>query len=346
MKYIDFRSDTVTKPTEEMRQAMAKAEVGDDVFGDDPTVNKLQQLAAKIVGKEAGLFMSSGTQGNQCAIMSHTRRGEAVIVGDQCHIMSHEAGAYAVLSGVSLSVATTKNGIIDPKSVEQLIADDSDLHVAKTGLICLENAYSNGVVTPLSVMKQVYETAKQNNIPVHLDGARLFNAAVSLGVDVKEIAKYCDTVTFCLSKGLCAPIGSILIGSNEFINTAKRYRKVLGGGLRQVGVLAAAGEIALTKMVTRLQDDHDNAKFLAEQLATIEGIEVFEQSVDINIVFFKSNLGECYDRNIETFMFENGIKITGGHSGIYRMVTNNDVSKQDCIFAVEKIKQAAQKFKA
>ncbi len=345
MRYIDFRSDTVTKPTEQMRAAMAAAEVGDDVFGDDPTVNRLQQTAATILGKEAALFVPSGTHGNQCAIMSHTHRGDAIVVGEGCHIQDHEAGAYAVLSGVSLSVAKAEGGIIDPLSVERLITDDSDVHVAKTGLVCVENAYSNGAVLPVSVMRDIYVCAKQKGIPVHLDGARLFNAAAALDVDVKVLTGYCDSVMCCLSKGLCSPMGSILAGSAEFIHKAKRNRKILGGAMRQVGVVAAAGIIALTEMTERLKVDHQNAKFLARQLSTIEGFEIDPQTVDINMVFYRSLLGDEFDKNIVSFMLQNGIKITSGHFGQYRMVTNNDVTTDDCIYAAEKLKQAAQQFK-
>ena len=259
MRYIDFRSDTVTMPTEEMRQAMASAEVGDDVYQDDPTTNGLEELAASMLGKEKAMFISSGTMGNQLAIMGQTKKGDEIIVSADSHIVTSEAGATALLSGANMCALHFEKTIPDAKSIEAAIRG-KNVHYPDTALICLENALANGMVVPVERMKEIYEVAKKHNIKVHLDGARLFNAAVALGVPVTELTQYCDTVTCCLSKGLCAPIGAMLAGSAEFIDAARRYRKILGGGMRQTGILAAAGIIALEKMTKRLHIDHENAR--------------------------------------------------------------------------------------
>ena len=238
MAYIDLRSDTVTMPTEKMRQAMAQAEVGDDVYVDDPTVNRLEQTAAQVLGKEAALFLSSGTQSNQVAVMSWTKRGDEIIVSDSCHIYEHEVGAVAVLAGANMRTLHFEGGIPDAAMIEKAIRG-VDIHFPETALICMENALSNGRVVPLSVMEQVYQVGQRHKVPVHLDGARVFNAATALGVDVKQITQYCDSVSCCLSKGLCAPVGTVLAGSREFIAKARKNRKMLGGGMRQAGVIAA-----------------------------------------------------------------------------------------------------------
>ena len=257
-KIIDIRSDTVTQPTPEMRRVMAEAPVGDDVYGDDPTVNRLEALAAEKSGKEAALFVPSGTMGNQLAIMTHTKRGDDVICGRNAHVFVHEVGAAAVLSGVILNPVDSPDDIIYPELLERAIRED-DIHCPPTTLLCIENALATGKVVPLEVMERVYDTAKAHGLSVHMDGARLFNAAGALGVDPAAITKYTDTVMFCLSKGLCAPVGSILAGSREFINRARKNRKVLGGAMRQCGILAAAGILALTEMPAHLREDHENA---------------------------------------------------------------------------------------
>ncbi|MCL2236089.1 MAG: threonine aldolase family protein, partial [Defluviitaleaceae bacterium] len=240
MKIIDLRSDTVTKPTEEMRHAMANAVVGDDVYGDDETVMELERLAAEICGKEAALFTPSGTMANQIAIMTFTKRGDEIILGRKSHIAAYEAGAAAVLSGVNYSIVDNADEIITPADIAERVRG-KDVHFPDTGLLCLENALSSGRVMGVDQMKSAHQEAKKHGLPVYLDAARLFNAAVSLGVEPKEIAQYCDALMFCVSKGLCAPVGSLLVGSGEFIERARRYRKMLGGGMRQAGVLASAG---------------------------------------------------------------------------------------------------------
>ena len=335
MKYIDIRSDTVTLPTQKMREAMYRAEVGDDVYEDDPTVRRLEKLAAAKIGKEAALFVPSGTFGNELAVLSHTKRGDEVIVDRNSHIVLHEVGATAIIAGVQLMQFDFKNGIPNPVEIESLIRED-DIHYPPTGLICLENAHGMGTVTDLETMKKVYEIAHFHNIPLHLDGARIFNAACALGVNAKEIAKNADSVMFCLSKGLGAPVGSMLTGTKEFVERARKGRKLMGGGMRQVGFLAAAGIVALEEMIDRLCEDHQNARFLAERLDEFSEIEVEKDRLQINMVFFR------FVKNVDdpffiSYMFKNGIKINPPENGLYRFVTNKDVSKEDINFVLKKI---------
>ena len=334
MRYIDFRSDTVTIPTEEMRKAMAEAVVGDDVYGDAPTVIELETLAADLMGKEAAMFVPSGTMGNQLAIMTHTRRGDEIIVEESCHIVEHEVGAVAVLSGVNLRTVKGINSILQPKDVEAAIREE-DIHHPETTLICMENALSNGRVVPLENMQQIYHIAKKHNIAVHLDGARIFNAAAYLNVEAKDIAAYTDTVMFCLSKGLCAPIGSMVAGSKSFISKAKKNRKLIGGGMRQSGILAAAGLIALKDMTKRLHIDHENAKYLADKLSELPGVKVDKDSIHINMVFFTIDNLKMSDAEFIDKLYEKGIKANGAYRGVLRFVTNNDVARKDIDYAMD-----------
>lgn len=328
MNYIDLRSDSVTQPTQEMRDAMYTAPVGDDVFGDDPTVKNLEKLCAAKVGKEAGLFVASGTMGNQLAVMAHTVRGDEIIVSSGAHLVQHEASA-AVLSGVMVKVLECPDDILTPDLIEKACRPVSDTLSPRTSLVCVENALSNGKVMTIKQMKDCYETAKKLGLPVHLDGARLFNAAVSLGVDVKELTKYCDSVMVCLSKGLCAPVGSVLCGSREMIEKARKNRQLMGGGMRQAGLLAACGIIALDRMVDRLKDDHENAKYMASRLNKMKGVKVLMGNVDINMVFFKVDRPREFISALPGRMLEKGIKMSGEEGGLLRFVTNNDVSRAD-----------------
>ncbi len=331
MNYIDLRSDSVTQPTQEMRDAMYTAPVGDDVYGDDPTVKNLEQLCARKVGKEAGLFVASGTMGNQLAVMTHTARGDEIIISSGSHIVVHEVGAAAVLAGVMLRVVECKDDILTPEIIERTVRPSGDSFMAHTSLVCMENALTNGKVMSLEQMKAVYDTAKKHNLPVHLDGARLFNASVALGVDAKELTQYCDSVMVCLSKGLCAPVGSVLCGSKEFIEKARRNRQLLGGGMRQAGFVAACGIIALEKMVDRLQDDHDNARYMAHRLNKIKGVNVLMDNVDVNMVFFRLDKPKEFIHALPGKMLEHGIKMAGEEGGLLRFITNNDVSRADVI---------------
>ncbi|NLX61164.1 MAG: low-specificity L-threonine aldolase [Tissierellia bacterium] len=341
MKFIDLRSDTVTQPTLEMREAMYKAAVGDDVYEDDPTIKKLEELAAEKVGKEAALFVVSGTMANQVAIMTHTKFGDEIIVGANSHIVQHEVGAAARLSGVSYAIVDNEDNRIYKKDVLDKIRTE-DIHYPETGLLCLENALSDGTVLSLEEMKELYQTASERNIPVHLDGARLFNAALYLGVDPKEICKYTDSVMFCLSKGLASPVGSVLCGSKDFIKKARKMRKLLGGGMRQAGVLAACGIVSLEKMIDRLEEDHDNAMYLAKQLNEIEGFSVDLSRVQINMVFCKVER-ENFDFNkFAERLLVKGIKTNPGEKGSIRFVTHKDISKEDIDYAIVAIKEVLQ----
>lgn len=338
MKKYDFRSDTVTKPTQAMRDAMFIAEVGDDVYGDDPTVIELEEMSANLLGKEAALFIPSGTFGNQLALLTHTKRGDEVILGDTCHIMMHEVGAAAVIAGVQLRTIPTVNGHMDATLVNAMIRDE-DIHYPDTGLICIENAHSSGAVIPLNEMNAVYKVAKKHGIPVHLDGARIFNASVALGEPVEQIAAQADSVMFCLSKGLCAPIGSILVGDQKFIDRAKKNRKLMGGGLRQAGIIAAAGIVALNEMTVRLQEDHINAKYLANELNKIDGITVLEDRLDINMVFCEIENINDHDLFVKSIL-DKGLLINGPELGEYRFVTNYWTPKESVDLLIDAIKAA------
>lgn len=339
MRYIDLRSDTVTMPTEEMRKAMAEAPVGDDVYGDDPTINQLEELAAKMVGKEAALFVPSGTFGNQLCVLSHTRRGDEVILGRDCHIVLHEVGAAAVIAGVQLRALVTENGKLDPAEVELGIRLDSDIHYPHTGLICVENAHGLGTAIPVENLKAIKEIGEKHGIPVHMDGARIFNAATALGVDAKEIAACADSVMFCLSKGLAAPVGSMVAGTKEFVDRARKNRKLMGGGMRQAGILAAAGIIALEKMTKRLGEDHANAKYLAERLQEIPGVRVKTDRLDIDMVFFEMGEEVVSEQKLVDYFYQKGIKISGVEEGEWRFVTNVNVSREDIDYVINTLKE-------
>lgn len=328
-KWIDLRSDTVTGQPDFMREAMFNAVVGDDVYGDDPTITELETLAALMTGKEATLFVPSGTFGNQLALFTHCNRGDEVILGDSCHIIAHEVGASSVIAGVQLRSIDSDTGMLAPADIEKKIRVANDIHYPNTGLICVENAHSSGYVIPTSNMKAIYKLAQNNKIPVHLDGARVFNAASSLGVDVKEITQYCDSVMFCLSKGLCSPVGSILAGDKPFIDLARKKRKLMGGGLRQAGFLGAAGIVSLTQMVERLQEDHDNAKLLASELSKLPGVIVDLDNIHINMVFFKFNNPTIDTHKLVQLFLDHHIKINYAENGEMRFVTHYWVTRED-----------------
>ena len=342
MQFIDLRSDTVTQPTQAMRDAMCRAVVGDDVFEDDPTVKELEAYAAQRLGKEAALFVTSGMQGNTCALLAHTRRGDCVVIAPTAHIAAHEAGSYGQLAGVSLRFPESVNGVMDPASVRACLTDDSDVQVAPAGLVVMENAHSTGSVLPLDNMRAVFEIAHTQGVPVHLDGARLFNAAAALGIaDVRELTQYCDTVMCCLSKGLCAPVGSILAGPKDVIWRARRARRILGGGLRQVGFIAAAGMVALRDMTGRLSEDHENAKYLGELLSAVDGVHVFAERTQIDMVFFTTDWDAEKASRYPAWMLGRGIKVTGCMDGEYRTVCHHDITRAACQTAAEAIRAFA-----
>ena len=324
MRIIDLRSDTVTRPTDAMRRAMLAAEVGDDVYGEDPTVNRLQELAAELVGKEAAIFVPTGTQGNLLAILAHCQRGEEYIAGQQAHCYRYEGGGAAVFGSVQPQpVEFESNGTLDLARVAAMIKPD-DHHFAVTRLLCLENTQA-GKVLSLAYQAEAAQFTRRHNLKLHLDGARLFNAAVSQGVDAKVITGYYDSVSFCLSKGLGAPVGSILAGSRTFVDRAHRWRKMAGGGMRQAGILAAAGIHALEQHVERLAEDHRRARQLAEGLASIAGLSVDTNAVATNMVFV--NIAPGLRGPVLAFLRERGI-LVGGY-GQLRLVTHLDIDDQD-----------------
>ncbi len=325
MELIDLRSDTVTQPTPEMREAMAKAEVGDDVFGDDPTVNRLQEMAAELMDKEAGLLVPSGTMGNLAAILSHCQRGDEVILGKYNHTFLFEAGGISALGGVhSCQLSNQPDGSLLLSEIEAAIRPD-DPHDPITRLICLENTHNRcgGTVQTPEYTRQAAELAHAHGLKLHLDGARIFNAAAALGRPARELAGPADSVTFCLSKGLCAPVGSVLCGTQEFIKKAHRVRKMLGGGMRQAGILAAAGIVALQKMVSRLGEDHLRARHLAEGLSEIKGIVLDPGTPATNMIFFNLTEGvKIPARDVEVEMKKRGILVNASGERRFRLVTH------------------------
>lgn len=330
---MDFRSDTVTQPTQAMRDAMANAPVGDDVYGDDPTVNELEAWAAEHHGFEAAMFTTSGTQANLLGLMAHCQRGDEYLCGQQAHNYKYEAGGAAVLGSIQPQpIENNPDGTLDFGKLKAAIKPD-DSHFARTKLLSLENTI-NGKVLPLSYLAEAREFVDEHGLQLHLDGARVYNAAVALDVDVIEIAKHFDSMTICLSKGLSAPIGSLLLGSKAFIERARRLRKMVGGGMRQAGILAAAGKLALTEQVSQLATDHSNAKKLAEGLNAIPGFSVNTEFVQTNIVFAK--LAESVD--IDAIAIELAQQdITISPSNPVRFVTHKDISSQDIDVLLEKL---------
>ena len=333
---IDFRSDTVTRPTPAMRDAMANAPVGDDVYGDDPTVNDLEQWAAERHGFESALFCSSGTQANLLSLMAHCERGDEYLCGQQAHNYMFEGGGAAVLGSIQPQpIENEKDGTIPFAKLTAAIKPD-DAHFARTRLLSLENTI-NGKVLPLSYMAEAREFVNQHNLKLHLDGARVYNAAVALSVDIKEISQYFDSMTVCLSKGLGAPIGSLVLGDKAFISRVRRWRKVLGGGMRQAGILAAAAKIALTEHVDRLADDHANAKALATGLNNLPGFKVNTDVVQTNIVFAK--VDQAIDQQkLAAKLKEKDIIITP--SNPMRLVTHIDISREDIDTFLEELEFA------
>lgn len=341
MRILDFRSDTVTVPTEAMRRAMAAAEVGDDVYGEDPTVNRLQELAAERMGMEAGLFVPTGTMGNLAAVLAHCQRGDEVILGDQAHTYIYEAGGLAALGGVVPQVLPNlADGSLDLERVAAAVRPD-DAHFARTRLLTLENTHNRcgGTILSPAYTRAAAETAHQHGLVLHIDGARIFNAAVALEVDVRDLSAPADSVTFCLSKGLAAPVGSLLCGTREFIARAHRARKQLGGGMRQAGVLAAAGIVALQEMVERLGDDHRRARTLAQALAEAPGLAVELLEPPTNMVYFgleKPERGPALQAACQTA----GLLYGAAGGGRYRLVTHHGLEDADIQAAVNTLRQA------
>jgi threonine aldolase len=332
---IDLRSDTVTRPSAEMRAAMAAAEMGDDVYGEDPTVNLLERRAAEVFGREAALLVPTGTMGNQIAIRLLTHPGQEVIAESRAHILDWEMATTAVFSGCLVRAVEAERGILTWKHIEPAIFARGAFRAA-TGLIEIENTanLAGGSCTPVPVLEEIWAGARERKLPTHLDGARIFNAAVALGVDVKALTRGFDTVMFCLSKGLGAPVGSMLTGSAELMDSARLFRKALGGGMRQAGVLAAAGLMALEQGPRRLHQDHANARLLAEALAHMQGVEIDLDAVETNIVIFKLAAGRSA-KDLTERLKERGILMTAVGPSSVRLVTHLDVSRGDCVTAAE-----------
>ncbi len=338
-RVIDLRSDTITLPTDEMREAMRSAEVGDDVYREDPTVLKLEALAAKKLGKEAALFVTSGTMGNLIATMTHTTPGDEVIVEENAHIYYYEVGGMARIAGAMPRLVRGRRiGIIIPDDIKKVLRP-SNIHFPKTTLLTLENTHNRGggIVIPNKLMKELYSFAKGKGLSVHLDGARIFNAAIAQGIPAKEIAQYADSVMFCLSKGLSAPVGSLLVGTADFIERARKNRKILGGGMRQAGVVASAGIIALEKMVDRLKEDHENAALLRDRISKIDGLYVDRDGIFTNIVMMEIKRADIDAQTIvDALKKENILALPTGKNTI-RFVTNRHIKRDDIHFVLDVI---------
>ena len=340
MEIIDLRSDTVTRPTPEMREAMASAEVGDDVYGEDPTVNRLEERAAEVLGKEAGLFVPSGVMGNTIAIKVHTEHGQEIICDSRGHILNYELSMMAWFAGCVARAIPTSDGLLDWAKVKAEIRPLGP-HAAPTGLIEVENSHNvgGGTVYPQAQLDEICAGAHGVGLPVHMDGARIFNAAAALGRPVAEIAAKVDTVMFCLSKGLCAPVGSMLVGPRKLIDRGRLYRKRLGGGMRQAGILAAAGLIALEKMPARLGEDHFSARMVANRLAAMPGIELDPAKVVTNIIIFDvAGTGLCAVE-FAARMKMRGVLMSAFGPTLVRIVTHYDAPLYACEIAVEKMQE-------
>jgi threonine aldolase len=344
MKIIDLRSDTVTHPTPEMRQAMFEAEVGDDVYGEDPTINRLEKMAAERMGKEAALFTTSGTQSNLIAVLTHTQHGNEIIVGSQSHIFFNEVGGAAAVGGLVMhNLPNDSAGRLDPEEVRQSIRS-KNIHYPETALLCLENTHNRcgGVVLTAEYINSLCRLTQPQGLKVHLDGARIFNASVALGAPASLLTEKVDSVSFCLSKGLSAPVGSLLCGNRDFINRARKFRKMLGGGMRQAGILAAAGIVALNTMVDRLAEDHANARRLGRGLASIPGIKLAQDEIPTNIVMFDLSSQLPVDDFMQG-LEGSGVKIGSRGGRLFRAVTHRMVSSSDIDEALMRIQTICRK---
>ena len=349
MARIDLRSDTVTQPSDEMRRAMADAEVGDDVYGEDPSINRLQERAADLLGKEAGLLMASGTMSNLVAALTHCQRGDEIVMGDQAHMFWNESAGASALAGAQIRlVPNDSQGRIDPDDLQGAIRPRGNVHMPPTTLVCLENTHnrcSGGVLTPEDT-KRVADVAHADGAQVHLDGARIFNAAVALEVPAKALVEDVDDVSFCLSKGLSCPVGSVLCGSKEFIAGAHKWRKMVGGGMRQAGILAAAGLVALDSMVDRLAEDHANARRLAQGLANIDGISVDPDTIHTNIVIFEVDQAVGSANQVIDALAEEGVLVTYPGQQSLRMVTHRHIAGADIDDALGRVSSVVRRLKA
>ncbi len=345
MQVIDLRSDTITLPTDEMREAMRSAVLGDDVFGEDPTINQLQETAAELMGTEAALLVASGTMGNLVCILTHCRRGEEVILGDKAHIFLNEAGSMSTVGSIHPHIIPNQpDGTMRLEDIEAAIRDDNE-HWPRTRLICLENTHNRcyGAALTPEYIDLVVSLAKRHGLSVHLDGARIFNAAVALGVAIKKFTRNVDSLSFCLSKGLSAPVGSIVCGSRQFIAEARRNRKVLGGGMRQAGIIAAPGIIALDTMIERLKDDHTNARRLAEGIAEIPGLSIELERVRTNIIYVDLASAGLTPNDLMAQLDKRGIKLLRTGPSRFRMVTHYGISSEDIDVTLKALRKVMEK---
>jgi threonine aldolase len=344
MRIVDLRSDTVTEPTERMRRAMYEARVGDDVFGEDPTTLHLEQIACDKVGKQAGLFVPSGTMGNLVSVLSHCGRGDEVILGDQSHIFLNEGGGMSAFGGVHpYTIPNSSDGTIPLQKIVSAIRG-KNIHHPTTRLICIENTHnrcSGAPITP-GYTRELCDMAKEHGVRVHLDGARLFNAAVALMVDPKDLTEGVDSLIFCLSKGLSAPVGSVVCGDQQFIERARRIRKALGGGMRQCGVIAAAGIVSIEEMTERIVEDHANARMLADGIARIPGLEIEESLVKTNILYVELEYKMLTSSAFMHYLEKRGVKVLQTGPSRFRMVTHSGVGAEDIDYTLEVLKETVR----
>lgn len=338
---IDLRSDTVTKPTAGMLDAMFEAEVGDDVYGEDPTANLLEEKVAKFLGMQASVFVPSGTMANQLSLRAYTQPGYEVILDRNSHVFLNEGGGGAALSGVQFFLLEGKRGILAPSMIEQSFRDPGNYHHPLTGLVWIENTHNRGggSIYPPEVVREIYQVAKRHNVPLHMDGARLLNAIVALGIEPREYTRYVDSTSICLSKGLGAPVGSVVAGSKEFIRRVRRLRKMFGGGMRQIGYLAAAGIYALDHHVKRLSEDHSNAKLLAEGIAQLNYFQIDPEDVETNILYFQVTEEKLNPQSLKEELRKNGVLVHHVRGNRFRAVTHLGVSRQDVLRVISLLKQ-------
>jgi threonine aldolase len=336
LRMVDLRSDTVTLPTDEMLESIKNAELGDDVYGEDSTVNRLEELAAKTMGKEAALLVVSGTQANLTSVMAQTNRGDQTILESDAHIYHYEVGGISALAGVIPKLIRGHLGALDPEDVKREIQPE-EIHHPKTALVCIENTHNRAggtVITPEQI-EALSEVTRSKDVPLYMDGARIFNASVALKRDVKDFTRHVDSLMFCLSKGLSAPVGSVIVGNSEFIKKARKIRKMLGGGMRQAGIIAAPGIVAIEKMVNRLSEDHTNARALAEGLSKLEKVSIDLDTVQTNIVKFQVRGLKISPEEFFSMLQKRGVQILGYEEDVMRMVTHRHITRKDVDYTLE-----------
>jgi len=343
MRVVDLRSDTVTLPTEEMLETIRHAPLGDDVFREDPTVNRLQEMAAQKMGKESALLVTSGTQANLVSVLSQTKRGDEVILEADSHIYHYEVGGLAAIGGLMARPLKGRMGVLDPRDIERAIRP-KDIHCPETTLVCIENTHNRagGTVVSPKQIEAIWNVGKNHNLTVYMDGARIFNAAIALNIDVKKLTRHVDSLMFCLSKGLSCPVGSLVVGSQEFVERARRWRKMLGGGMRQAGIIAAPGIIALERMINRLRDDQQNARILAEKLAKTEGILIDLETVQTNIIRFNIRKLGVTSAEFVRKLGERGVKALPTGQTSIRMVTHRGIEREDINYVINAIDETLE----